>query len=450
MSAKDSILGFSTGLIVVVLLAGSGCSKGDEANSGGERGGSGGEVSQSGGSGGQSGSSDFGGANSGGANQGGASNEATVGTSKLYAVAVQVFAEDTETSYVVLTEALTADTSLNLVNGVEVAGRALVASPGKGGPLYVGSNEAPIVTRYDLDSKGKLTKGNAVSFQSYGVAAIGEYQGQIQFARSDKAYYFDARTAQIVIFDPAAMTTKGTIDLSSLVLENQVMSFGPAPLRIDETIVVPVGWRGPQGTTVPKRTGVVVLDTKTDQVTLASDERCGYARDVARGADGFVYLATDAFASAVHRISETSAPKPCLLRFDLSQKRYDPNFYYALDTLVEGRTAGSLLSTTSGKTFLRVLDEDRVEIESDTVPRMLASANAWAYHQIELGETPHTTRVESDVRSGGSLLPFALSDKTFVPEFSGQTTTVLRDVSSGPGGRGLESSGLIFSIAELR
>lgn len=367
----------------------------------------------------------------------------------LYAVATQVFTEDTETSYVVLTESLQGG-ELSLDDAIELGGRAILTAPPEGGALLVGSNESPLVTRYLLDADASLKLDKSVSFQGYGVAAIGEYQGQFQWASAKKAYYFDSRTAQIIVFDPEAMTTTKSLDLAALTLEDNVMTFSPAPLRVDSTLLMPVGWRGTTGTTVPSQTGLVVVDMNTDEVTTVTDARCGYARDIALGHDGYAYVATDAFASAVHRISESGGPKPCLLRFDLEAKRFDSDFYVDLTALAGGMTLGSLLATSSGKTFLRQLDESLATVTADSVPRVLASSKVWSYREVTLGDEPSLREVLTEVRSGGSMLPIILDERTFVPEFTGQAETTLREVTNGPSSAALTTTGLVFSAVQLR
>ncbi|WP_437961033.1 hypothetical protein WME76_16305 [Sorangium sp. So ce119] len=399
---------------------------------------------------------DASGAASGGTGGGGAGG-ATSGTGgapdagPMYALTVQVFGPDggDTQSYILVTDTLDSDQPLSLDDGVEVLGRALGVGPDGGGAVFVASDAAATVTRYDLRQDGRLEEGDTVSFQGKGLAKIGEYGSQFHFVSETKAYFFDGPTAQVVVWNPEEMAVTGDIPLESLVVPDATLTYSSAPpLRLGGDVITFGGWRiGPE---VPSLAAVVVVDSATDEATVVTDERCGYVRDGVEGPDGMIYVATEAYGAAVHRLNPDNAAAPCMLRFDPETRQFDPDFHVELGALFDGDTAGSLFGGPDGKAFLRVLDESVFEIAADTHPRVLASAAAWRWASVTLGDTPEATVLDAEP-SGGSVLSVALGDRTFLLEFAGQESTTLSELGEeGPLAAALTAPGLAFSAVKLR
>lgn len=367
-----------------------------------------------------------------------------------FAITTQVLGADAadSLSYVVVTDTLDTDTPLSLSDGIEVLGRALGVGPEGGGAVFVAGDADPTVTRYDLQADGSLKEGSAVSFLGRGLASIGEYGGQFQFISETKAYFFDGPTAQVVIWNPRDMTVTGGISLDALVIEDAILTFSAAPLRRGNEVITFAGWR--RGPEVPSQAAIVVVDSTTDEATVVTDDRCGYVRDGALGPDGKIYVATEAYGAAVHRLNPDSAAAPCMLRFDPEAKAFDSDFYVELSSLFDGDTAGSLIRGPGGEVFLRVLDEEAFEIKDDTHPRVLASAAAWRWASVTLGDTPTATVLDAEP-TGGSVVMLELGDRSFAPLYQGQeATTFLEITEGGPGERSLSTQGLVFSAVKMR
>ncbi|WP_438030506.1 hypothetical protein [Sorangium sp. So ce233] len=396
-----------------------------------------------------------------GATSGGAGGEGAGGatsgtggapdTGPMYALTVQVFGPDggDTQSYILVTDTLDSDQPLSLDDGVEVLGRALGVGPDGGGAVFVASDAAATVTRYDLQQDGSLEEGDTVSFQGKGLAKIGEYGSQFHFVSETKAYFFDGPTAQVVVWNPEEMAVTGDIPLDSLVVPDATLTYSSAPpLRLGDDVITFGGWRvGPE---VPSLAAVVVVDSATDEATVVTDDRCGYVRDGVEGPDGMIYVATEAYGAAVHRLNPDNAAAPCMLRFDPETRQFDPDFHVEISTLFDGDTAGSLFGGPDGKAFLRVLDESVFEIAADTHPRVLASAAAWRWASVTLGDAPEATVLDAEP-SGGSVLSVALGDRTFLLEFAGQESTTLSELGEeGPLAAALTAPGLAFSAVKLR
>ncbi|MFP2905816.1 MxcI protein [Pyxidicoccus sp. 3LFB2] len=367
----------------------------------------------------------------------------------LYAITTQKLVADPVESYVVVTTEAERTASLSLENAVKVPGRALGVGIPKTGSVYVVSDESATVTRYTLNSAGALEPSGTVSFASRGVTSLGEYQANFQFISETKAYYFDGATAQVVIWNPTAMTVTGSIPLEGLVIPETVLAFSGAVVWVDKQLIMPVGWRPVTGVGITRKASVVSIDTATDVATIATDDRCGYTHDAAVGLDGQVYVATEAYGAAVRRVMGEDAPEPCLLRFDPRTRAFDPSFYRSLEDLVGGGTAGALIPGARGTAYVRVLDESIAPVTEGTHPRTIASGTGWQWWELKL-DTLTATRKAEFPSTSGSVFLFESENQTLYTEFgAGASSTTLHVLGDG-GKATVTTQGLSFSFLQLR
>ncbi|SEK54628.1 hypothetical protein SAMN05444354_101843 [Stigmatella aurantiaca] len=367
----------------------------------------------------------------------------------LYAITTQLLTADPTESYVVVTPHAEQAATLSLEGAIKVPGRALGVGIPKTGAVYVVTDESATVTRYTLTANNTLEKAGTVDFAPRGVTSLGEYQANFQFVSETKAYFFDGLTAQVIIWNPTAMTVTGTIPLDALVIPETVLAFSGAVVHTGGQIIMPVGWRPVQGINVTKKAGVVSIDTATDTATLAEDDRCGYTHDAALGLDGKVYIATEAYGAAVRRVVGEEAPEPCLLKYDPQTRAFDPSFYRALDSLVGGGTAGALIPGEQGTAYVRVLDETIAPVNEGTPPRIVASGTGWQWWELKLDTLTATRRTDLPSTSG-SIFLFESEKQTLYTEFgAGAASTTFR-VLGDSGKATVKTQGLSFSFLQLR
>jgi hypothetical protein len=385
---------------------------------------------------------------SGAGGESGAADSPAVPQSPVYALTVQVFGETENTSYVLLTETIDADTELSLEDAVaEIPGRALGTGADGGEALFVASDQAPTITRYALGADGELVEEGTVSFLGKGVTKFGEYGGQFQYVTDDKAYWFDGPTAQIVVWDPSAMKTGAQISLEALAHEGEVLSFTAAPVRKGSKLYTFAAWR--RDLEIVPRLAVVIVDTEQDTARIVEDTRCGYVRDGVLHDDGYLYLATEAFGSAA-RYLNTDNPDPCLLRLETDSDSLDRGFQISLAALSGSAAAGSLVVGPGNEAFLRILDETAIP-EDVTNPRALASLPVWSWAKLSLGDEPSLEPLDADL-AGGSVLPVHLGARAFAPVFvAGEETHFVELTKDGPADTpAVVIPGLMFSAVKLR
>lgn len=366
------------------------------------------------------------------------------------AVISQIFTADEPVSYIIHTPALAGGVNLRLDTAIEVPGRALGSGPGALS-LFVGSNTGAMLQHYRVDASGALQAGRAVSFINQGVSSIGEYQGQFQYGPGGASYFFHGDTGQVIAWNREQMTVGGATPIPDAVQPGEITTFAPDPVVIGTTAYVPIGWRTHDNLSVPSRAAMLMVDTASGAQSFASDLRCGYVRDGVLGPDGHIYLVTEAYASAVHRIAPESAPEPCMLRFNTQTQTFDPSFHLKLSDLVGGATAGSLIVGGDGQAYLRVLDESLTEVTPETHPRVLASVPAWTWWALKLGSQVTATKVEGMPATGGSTLVFHAGGRRLYPSFSADyaTTAFMGLESSELGSFVATAPGLVFSVVDL-
>lgn len=371
-------------------------------------------------------------------------------TGSKYAVVTQVSVSgDQTTSYVSVVDSLSNGVKVSLDGATQVNGRALAANEAGSGVVFVSTGGAPELTRYELRDGNKLEATGKISFQDRGVQSIGEYATQLQFVSPTKAYYFDTRTAQIIVWNPMALTVTSAIDIKSLTLPDATLTFTSAlAIRRGTQIVLPAGWRSGNNQRVIKQASVVVLDTATDTAKVLTDTRCGYVRDGVEGADGHVYVATEAWGSSVYRLNTELAPAPCLLRLKQDLSGYDESYYKELNSLA-GAPTGSLVKSIDGKVYTRVLDEAAAGINAMTSARALASLPVWKWAEISLGDAPTVSVVAGAPISTGSLIVLDARDKRFIAEIKTAGTDLV-EITQGIGGVAAQTSGLTFSAVLLK
>ncbi|MFE8605572.1 MxcI protein [Archangium violaceum] len=366
----------------------------------------------------------------------------------LYAITTQMLAADVPNSYVIVTDKAEQAATLSLDNAIEVPGRALGVGVPKSGSLYVVTDANATVVRYTLTSKDTLEESGRVSFESKGVSSLGEYQNNFQFISETKAYFFDATVPQVVIWNPTAMTVTGSIPLDSLAIPDTTLSFSGAPVLLENQIIMPVGWRQDAVANIIGKAGVVSVDTRTDTAIISTDDRCGYTHDAVVGADGKVYIATEAYGAAVYRTQEGTA-EPCLLKFDPQTHTFDPSFYKSLNELVGGGIAGALIHGPQGTAYVRVLDETLAPVYEGTHPRTVASGTGWQWWQLKL-DTLTATRVPAFPSTTGSVFIYESENHLLYSEFAAGAASTTLHVLDDNGRSTVSLPGLSFSFLQLR
>jgi len=366
-----------------------------------------------------------------------------------FAIVTQVFSANSQTSYALVTNTLAAGVVLDTATAIEIPGRALGFGLTGQGVLYVGGSAGPTIERYLVTDDNALVLDRAVTLVDQGISRIGEYQGQVQLVSPTQAYYFDGGAARAVAWDPMNMVVQGSVDLSALQMADTVLTFSSSPVQVDGRIYMPAAWRSSDNTTIIPESAMVVLDSATGTATIVRDDRCGYAREAVLGTDGFIYIATEAYGSAVQVLAPDNAPEPCMLRFDVAAGVYDPNFHIDLNALTGSPATGSIFPAGPGEAFIRALDPALVDLSMDLHPRVLASTRAWNWLRVGLGDAPTPAAVPHLQPGNGSVFMWSTSIGPVLSEFSNDQSST-QFIHLNDGSFGATAPGLVFSMVQVR
>jgi hypothetical protein len=364
----------------------------------------------------------------------------------LYAVTTQLYSPDQDIAYVELVNDIDrVDDALTTT--LEIPGYGLAVGPGRGGNLYVASDQAPTVTRYAVshgDSAGpsRFEERGVLSFAALGVGPIFAYAGQFQFVSPTKAYFLDSESLQAIIWNPTDMTITGSMDLSALAVPDLTVAFDGEPTRRDRDLVVIAGYYDSDAARVARETRVAFLDVATDAVQIASDVRCGYVTHSVLAPNGDIYLASDTWAVAIHQTAAGDAPDSCMLRIKAGEHEIDPSYRADLAALTGSTIAGSLLPGRGAMAYVRGFDPSLFEGDIQSYDEIW-SAGAWRWYSLELGSELPATVVDALPVGAPSSLQLPFDGRTFsnASEADYRSSRLLdmgaeggpRDVGSVPG-----------------
>lgn len=365
------------------------------------------------------------------------------------------------TSYFILADNLNG--AFNSEDAVlEIEGRATAGAPNGGKHVFIGTGDSGEVTRYDLDGD-TLVEAGKVNFAAQEVTEIEGYSTQFQFISDTKAYWF-SREGRIVIWNPEELTAPDSIEVADMIREdpdnpgtNYTTSLTGAPLNIGDKIYSFVSWdsRAAGAIRIPGAYGVLVVDTVEDTAELFVDESgCGYGRDGVLDGE-WLYIATEAVGTSVHRLSKENGPAPCLRRFNIDTQEFDDDYNIDLNALA-GAPTGSLAITADGEALIHVLDSETADplIEDGTInhPRVLASGDLWKTAKLTVGDAPEIEVLDVPLRSA-SVLPVTLRDDLRVTPKFGEAYKIVEITEDGfeeTSETGAIVDGLPWALVQIR
>jgi hypothetical protein len=141
----------------------------------------------------------------------------------IYVVGYYVTVQDEYIGYLSVTDDLSADGGVDISQAVEFPGDMSYASPGNG-VIYVGRGSAPVIERWVLNDENRLEKDGEVGLAQYGIASGLGGRDPFHFLAEDRAYFIDAKTRQVVVWNPQTMKTIEAFSLDGLAVTVLVSS----------------------------------------------------------------------------------------------------------------------------------------------------------------------------------------------------------------------------------
>jgi hypothetical protein len=295
----------------------------------------------------------------------------------LFLLGTRVWDDTATTSYFHVLPSLEAGTALDVQRAIEVPGSARVYSAFDLGWFAIGGGEAPLITRYTLDSDNQLVQGASISLQQYGVSDLWE---TLYFVSPTKAYYPDRAGGQLIVWNPAEMSVTGSIPLPETLRDGYLALYGYAPIWRGDELLISVGWFDwDVNDSVLGETGLIAIDTQTDSVRRFDvDTRCGGVTGPVTLPSGETYLVSSALAGSAHRLGRLST-EPCALRIAAGASQIDSEYWLPLASLGAGALAGEPVPAQAGGMFLRVFDDGLAQPGEIAASWELTGQAAWRW-----------------------------------------------------------------------
>lgn len=371
-----------------------------------------------------------GGGGEGGTQATGGNGGTTPTADPLYLVVGSSFTPDGRSTYAAVVDDIGADGSISLEEALEIPGVPSVAVPQRGGVFFVGSAEEPTVERYRVTTEGSIEADGRFSVAGLGlIAGRGSVRDAFQFISDTRAYLIDDDTLQVVIFNPQDMTTTGSFSLDGLAEDGTITQLNFVE-RDGNRLLVSTNHVRSDGTFAVLGK-LAIIDTITDAVTYASQNRCGHLAWSAQDTAGNTYFASHPFQAAAEAggIAGTPAAKPCMIRLLAGQDGFDPDYFVDLNALT-GRPTGAVIQGTEDRAYVLAFDNQMFPITAENAEAAI-SLPGWAYFQIKLGdETANVTEVTSIAPGAGFGFSFTTEvglDRTVTPF----VISVAQDFSAG-------------------
>lgn len=276
---------------------------------------------------------------------------------------------------------------------IEVAGGVTCAVHGRS--VFALSFENPIVTRYD-EVDGVLVEVGRLSFANFGLASLFSEAGQTRIISETKAYHFDTAGSQIVVWNPQAMETIGTIPLTVAEPPEGLLPGRLRAQRFGELLVGYLSYLTEQDISAP-RTDFWFIDPQSDEV-VATDvtEECGnLSPAVAEASNGDLYFGSPGITAASHGLGLPGTFAPCSLRVRAGTREIDSTYLADLNTLTGGLPTAGPIPAGNDRGLLFAYETGNIPIDPMLTARELQNILNWRYYEWTLGTEEPATLVES-------------------------------------------------------
>jgi hypothetical protein len=369
----------------------------------------------------------------------------------LYAIASTSFGTEGETSYVALVPSLSAGTSIDYGQVLEVPGGASLFGQSGGRFFGLGKGEEPTITRFDVGADGVPVEAGTLSLLAYGISNTWFDPGLVPILSETKAYVIDSSQMQVILWDPSTMTVTGSFPLEGVSLPGHETLFEPDPTLRDGQLLV-VALHNQKDATAPVST-LVVLDVESDRLErVVRDERCGGLWDSVLDTRGDLYLATGVWDAAQNRtLGDAVSGKPCLLRVKAGQTEFDPDYFVEMSTLAVGQAAGALVAGVGDQAFIKVLDETGLGVIGPASFEEVWAGAHWQWWRVQLGGAGAAEASDALPLSAAASGMLSVDGKAFVRNTTADfAETTLLDMSGTEPRAELTLRGFPYGIVRVR
>ncbi|WP_437713079.1 hypothetical protein WMF45_45390 [Sorangium sp. So ce448] len=368
---------------------------------------------------------------------------------EAFVVATRVWDDMATNSYFHVVPSLDAGTTVDPSQALEVPESARLFAFEDEGWFGIGDGQSPTISRYTLDARDALVKGDAISLQPFGVESLWPTNYLIS---PTKAYHPDRAGEQIIIWNPTTMEVQGTIPLPDTAREGYLALYGYGSIQRGKTLLFSVGWFDwATSDAVLPETGLVAIDTETDTVVRFDvDDRCGGITQPVETASGDAYFVSSALAAAAYHVDRLETA-PCALRILKDADAFDPDFALRLSELTDGAIAGDPIPAGGDSLFLRVFEQGLATIGEETKTFEITSQPAWHWWRWDTAAN-EAAPVGELAPSPANVSFFEVDGRVFtIDEKDDSTASTLIELTAEGGPKlGLTTPGYLHGVAKVR
>lgn len=338
------------------------------------------------------------------------------GDGPVYALMTQVYDVDDRTVYLALSDTVDVD-HVDLSDAREFDGVANFAPVG--GRILVSDGEQPVITEFEITDDLDWIEGVAVSFADYPLYDNANFY--YQFLLDEHTAYLPFEQTKRLLWDPTDMVIDGTVEDSSLALQdgdlwlqgggnrNAVRFDGPV---LQAFYYVDYDWFqfGPDS-----------MIASYDPVTHAEDDvitaPCPGLSIATQDEAGQTYFGTWDYLGIKSLYG--LAPTPCVARLR-ADRTLDEAFTTDLGDLTGGRTVSNFRYVGDGRAIGNVLHHELLGLDLDAPFDPASEAAAWATgphwrlwtFDLDAGTAAPVEGIGVDIGSGAQFA--VLDGRTFV------------------------------------
>lgn len=278
-------------------------------------------------------------------------------------------------------------------HGIEANGNAVFLAHGSN--FFYGLAESPEWVRYSTE--GGFRETGRLSFLNYGITFM-DFANVIVDDETAVSVLTEAYLA--VIWNPADMSIKGTVDLSHLKKDGYSMEAYTTTTH-NGLVYIPGKWVNWTTAQVDQTVSMTILDPKAMKVIgFAEDHRCGAGGRPIFDARGYAYVMADGRNQSMQSFAAASG-KPqvpnCLLRIAPGTTHFEDNWFFEIPALTGGLDSMTELEAGApdiGAAFSMMKYEDRIPANIDRVNFEHWSVPAYKMWRLTLGDTPKAEEVQ--------------------------------------------------------
>ncbi|MFP2930123.1 MxcI [Pyxidicoccus sp. 3LG] len=332
------------------------------------------------------------------------------GKGPVYSLATSVFSQAGSATYVSVFDSLDV-TGLDLEKASEHSGFATIGAVD--GKLFVGSGEAPELTRYNVRDDGSLEEAGKVSFVNHGLASAPLYLNH--FVDASSAYMVLEETRRIV-WNPSTMQITGTAEAPGLAQQREGLvaksSYDRAMVVRDGYSFQPFYWTDGDYYDFSPTSQIAVYSNADDSLVKLIDAPCPGLDVATQDEAGNIYFSNWVFSAAAPVLKE-GAPETCVVRIKAGEQALDTGWTRSLAAMVGGRQTAAFRYLANGVGVVAVFHKENVVINDETEPSVVTSGNHWKLWRVNL-ENGTAAPVEGLDFIAGGYYAFRIEGRTFL------------------------------------